>query len=104
MTEKDLIQITAELRAKGYDDDFYCQKKNILRNTEGLEFAPEQLKIKEVYRLEGSSDPDGMCVVFALEDIVDPTIRGIFIGPYGPMMTINDASIASRLQDDRPQH
>jgi hypothetical protein len=95
--EKSLIDITQELRKKGYGLNFTAQPNSKLSSDTGMEFKPEQLRIREVYRLEGESNPDDMCVVFGLESVDDESIRGVFIEAYGPKMTASQAAISTRL-------
>lgn len=97
MAERSLIDITQELRKKGFGLNFAAQQDSTLKSDTGLEFEPEQLRVKEVYRLEGESNPDDMCVVFGLESIEDESIRGVFIEAFGPMMTASQAAISKRL-------
>lgn len=101
MNEKNLVQITAELRAKGFDSDFESQQNSILRSSEGELFIPEAMKIKEMYRLEGSSDPENMCTVFGLESMKNPRVRGIYIERYSPTMSASGVALSKKLMDAR---
>lgn len=101
MNEKNLIQIIAELRTKGFDSDFESQQNSILRSSEGELFIPEAMKIIERYRLEGCSDQENMCTVFGLESLKNPRVRGIYIERYSPAISNPSDSLSKKLMDAR---
>lgn len=105
MPTQALSQLISRLDQEGYTD--VCRTED-----DGLHFmhghavyAPEDLQVDHVYRLEGTSAPDEQVVVFALRS-PDDRFRGTFSSPHGVDVDPLDADLMQRLNapadDDRP--
>jgi hypothetical protein len=70
-----------DLRARGYVDEFDFKDKYLFCNSKGVQFNPQELKITEVYRFEGASDPEDSSVVYAIESAAG--LKGVMIDAYG---------------------
>jgi len=70
-----------DLEARGFSANFELIGKTFQAVGSGKQFLPDDLTIVEHYRFEGSSDPEEMAVVYAIE-ARDGT-RGILVDAYG---------------------
>jgi hypothetical protein len=76
-----VTQALADLQARGYTDEFNFKDDYLFCNSNGVKFNPLELKITEVYRFEGASDPEDSSVVYAIESAGG--LRGVLIDAYG---------------------
>jgi hypothetical protein len=78
-----LVEAINGLKAKGYDKDFNIddEGKMYMKGSEDRHYAPEEIEVIEFHRLEGSSDPGDMSIVYALE--VGSGEKGILIDMFG---------------------
>jgi hypothetical protein len=76
-----VTQALADLQARGYTDDFDFKDDHLFCDSHGIRFNPLELKITEVYRFEGESDPEDNSVVYAIESAAG--LRGVLVDAYG---------------------
>jgi hypothetical protein len=76
-----VTQALADLRARGYTDEFDFKDEYLFCNEHGIKFNPQELHITEVYRFEGASDPEDSSVVYAIESASG--LKGVIIDAYG---------------------
>ncbi len=76
-----VTQALADLQARGYTDEFDFKDDHLFCNSHGIRFNPLELKITEVYRFEGESDPEDSSVVYAIESASG--LRGVLVDAYG---------------------
>ena len=76
-----VTQALADLRARGYTDEFDFKDEYLFCNEHGIRFNPQELQITEVYRFEGASDPEDSSVVYAIESASG--LKGVIIDAYG---------------------
>jgi hypothetical protein len=76
-----LTQAIADLRRRGYSEDFSLQSNWIICPAKNLEMHPENFTVEEYYRFEGMSNPDDSCVIFAIKS--KDGIKGILVDAYG---------------------
>jgi len=74
-------QALNDLRSRGYTDEFDFKDEYLFCNEKGVKFNPQELKITEVYRFEGESDPEDSSVVYAIESAAG--LKGVLIDAYG---------------------
>jgi hypothetical protein len=67
------------LKERGYTTDFNLEENCIVCNT--ARFDPDDFEITEIYRFEGSSNPDDEAVVYAIES--NKGDKGILVNAYG---------------------
>ena len=71
----------AALERRGYTADFLVDGDMVrIANTQ-RRYRPEDLRIRDYYRFEGTSDPDDMAVIYALE--AGDGTRGTLTDAYG---------------------
>lgn len=61
--------------------DFEYKKGVVLCKDTGESFAPEQLKINDIYRFEGDSNVDDMSILYFLESSTGT--KGIILDAFG---------------------
>lgn len=76
-----VTQALENLKARGYTDEFDFKDQYLFCNEKGIQFNPQELKITEVYRFEGASDPEDSSVVYAIESASG--LKGVLIDAYG---------------------
>ena len=57
----------AALRAKGYTEDFIIEERGMRSSGRDEVISPQDVTIMEYHRFEGTSNPDDMAVIYALE-------------------------------------
>ena len=96
MCAETLSQVVNRLNAAGYTDDFRAEPNGLRAVASGCTHTPESLRIDEVVRFEGVTDPDDEAIVFALHCRTHGT-RGTYVTAYGPQMSPLDAEMVRRL-------
>ncbi|MEO6521404.1 MAG: phosphoribosylpyrophosphate synthetase [Mucilaginibacter sp.] len=76
-----VTQALSNLKDRGYTDEFDFKDQYLFCNEKGIQFNPQELKITEVYRFEGASDPEDSSVVYAIESASG--LKGVLIDAYG---------------------
>jgi hypothetical protein len=96
----ELTDVLERLAAAGYVADFFA-RDGVLRCAdceEGLD--PANVRIDDVVRLEGDSDPDEELAVYALSE--GPCgRRGTYVVVYGPRVPDDDVVVERVLRDAR---
>lgn len=76
-------EITTLLSTDGYRGSFVLHDTDHLRDRpDGRLWSANEVVIRDVFRVEGQSDPDEMAVVYALETADGD--RGVIIDAFGP--------------------
>jgi hypothetical protein len=58
----------AHLEDEGYTDQFRVENKSLVSvNDSKIKYKPSDLKAVNFYRFEGTSDPDAMSIIYAIE-------------------------------------
>jgi hypothetical protein len=84
------------LRAAGYRDSFRPEAGRLRALAARRLYAPEELRVDELVRFEGPSDPGDEAILFALRS-EDGAVRGTFASGYGPSVDPADAEVVRRL-------
>jgi len=91
-----LSEAMARLRARGYLRDFSPVAGGRLRCGEcGTEFDAADVRIEEIVRFEGVSDPGDESILFALAGPFGH--KGLYSAAYGPNATPEDVSVVAAL-------
>lgn len=87
------------LTGRGYDDQFRAEGDGLRAVKADRSFDPRALRVDEVARFEGDSNPAEQTMVFALRS--SDGVRGTYTVAHGPEMAEADAKVV-RLLDDAP--
>ena len=91
-----LLDATRRLRANGFDVDFSATARGRLRCAAcGIEHDPESMRIVEVVRYEGASDPADETILLALS--CTGGRRGLYSAAFGPATAEADVAALQRL-------
>jgi hypothetical protein len=70
-----------DLARRGYQHDFNLSGAQQPDGALDMRRYPGRFRIHEVHRFEGASDPEDMCVVYAIES--DSGVKGVVVDAYG---------------------
>jgi hypothetical protein len=70
-----------ELDRRGFVEHFMLTNGGLLGLPSGKKFRPDEIKVSEVYRFEGISDPGDMSVLYALE--TRSGLHGTLVDAFG---------------------
>jgi hypothetical protein len=91
-----LLDATDRLRANGFEVDFSATPRGTLRCTAcGIEHDPESMRILEVVRYEGASDPADETILLALSCACGH--RGLYSAAFGHTTAEADVAALARL-------
>ncbi|MFH6968851.1 phosphoribosylpyrophosphate synthetase [Flavobacterium johnsoniae] len=76
-----LIDAIADLRKRGYTEDFEIQSGTLNCAASDLQLHPEHFNVDESYRFEGETNPDDSSVIYAIAS--NNGEKGILIDAYG---------------------
>jgi len=72
----------AHLEQEGYTEQFRVENKSLVSvNNASVKYAPKDVKGVNFYRFEGTSDPDDMSIVYAIETCDGK--KGTLVDAYG---------------------
>ncbi len=91
-----LTEALQELKLRGFTEEFSLEKSGAQSRETGKPFQPEEATVVEYHRFEGSSNPDDMSVVYALE--LNDGRKGTFIDAYGAYSNPFAADFIKRLR------
>lgn len=78
----DLQKCLTKLEEKGYNDQFRVEKKYLQSLTDKKKkYKPKDVKAANFYRFEGTSNPDDMSILYAIE--TSDGRKGTLIDAYG---------------------
>lgn len=87
------------LQRRGFSASFAAEDGRLRVAGSRRRLRPEQVSIRDVYRFEGTSDPDDMSVIYALE-ARDGT-RGVLVDAYGSYADPDVGAVLDRVPIDR---
>jgi hypothetical protein len=76
-----LATAVEDLARRGYTEEFIVDGGRLRARETGRTFEPEELVIREHHRFEGTSDPDDMSIVYAIESPSGD--RGTLVDAFG---------------------
>jgi len=76
-----LSEAVNHLRERGFDKHFRISEKGELVDNGETRYKPEQVKLVEFHRFEGTSDPADMSIVYAIE--TDTGEKGTVVDSFG---------------------
>jgi hypothetical protein len=81
MEKQTLAGVMKELAGRGFTEQFKPVAEGLLAVRSGQTFTPGEVMIREDCRFEGESDPDDMCIVYAIE--TRSGVRGTLADAFG---------------------
>jgi hypothetical protein len=91
-----LCEAIARLARAGFSDSFQAREGSLFALTAARLHAPEELRVREVVRFEGESDPGDAAVLFALGSR-DGRALGTLVAGYGTTADPETALALARL-------
>lgn len=95
-TPNTLSERIEELRKNGYTTDFNLEDEKISNNTTSLIYQVDQLHIDNVYRFEGTSNPDDNSILYAIT--ADDDVKGVLVDGFGVSGGQTSVKLARKLQ------
>lgn len=96
MAQDSLALSVRELAERGFTHSFRAVSGRLKDLQTGRLYDPEQLRVAEIRRFEGASDPDEQAALFALET-GDGDALGTYSVVFGPGTPAEDAAVLERL-------
>ena len=76
-----ITDATRHLNREGFTDRFEMEGEELKNLETGTVYGPDELKVLEMHRFEGMSNPSDMSVLFAVE--TTDGRRGVITSSYG---------------------
>jgi len=76
-----LTEALDDLRRRGYTEDFNLKPNCLECPVKQVELHPDDFEITEVYRFEGSTNPDDSSVLYAIAG--KDGLKGVLVDAYG---------------------
>jgi hypothetical protein len=93
-------ELLRDYAAAGYDAEMNVTREATVHCSAcGKDYAPRNIKLDSVRRMEGASDPDDMQVVVAL--LCQCGAKGAVVLGYGPNASAEDGDVFAGLHDHR---
>ena len=100
MPMETLSEAMNRLRADGYTESFRVEKGKLVASEADRAFEPDEVKVDEIQRFEGDSNPSDMAILFAIR-VPETDIRGVWSSSYGARMSPGSTKVARELETDR---
>lgn len=97
--EPTLANTVDRLTRAGYTDWFKTEADGLRAATAGCIHPPQALRVDEVVRFEGETNPDDEAIVFALV-CEEHGVKGTYTVPYGTEMPPADGEIVRQLHTE----
>ncbi len=96
MTLELLSQAQTRLAAAGFGDDLVVSGSRLRSVASGIEYTPATLRVAEIVRFEGESDPDDEAILLAISTPSGDPL-GTLTTPYGPAASSEQAEVLRHL-------
>ncbi len=80
-TMNTLSSLTETAVKKGYTENFQVSDGGLLAPSTEVCYLPQEVKIDNFYRFEGTSDPDDNAILYCLQ--TNDGVKGMLIDSYG---------------------
>lgn len=91
-----LSQAMNALKQKGFNHEFDFKNANLYNHFNKAEFTANQLKIVEVHRFEGVTNPSDSSILFAI--ICDDGSKGLLVDAYGMYADADKTEFMSKVE------
>jgi len=96
MAQESLAGSVRELAERGFRHSFRAISGRLKDLETGRLYDPERLRVAEVLRFEGASDPDEQAALFAIESEAGDAL-GTYSVVFGPAIPAEDAAVLEKL-------
>lgn len=86
------------LHERGYTDSFRVENGKLVATKADKAFQPEEVRVDEIVRFEGDTDPGDMAILFAIQ-VPGDAVRGTWSTSYGAEMPAGDSEVARELEN-----
>jgi len=93
-----LVEAIADLKKRGYSNDFNLHPEWIECPPMGLKLTPEEFHVDEVHRFEGATNPDDSAVLYAISST---QMKGVLVDAYGAYADSLSDEMIARLRIDK---
>lgn len=95
-TYQSLIDALADLKIRGYKEDFEVKHTCLYCDGLDLRINPGDFVVDETYRFEGNSNPDDNAVLYAISSAAG--VKGTLVDAYGAYAENMDFEMAQKLR------
>jgi hypothetical protein len=92
-----LVSCLNSLVAKGFSENYKVNDKGLKDLKSEKIYKPEEVKVLNFYRFEGSSDPGDESILYALE--TTDGHRGTLVDAYGPYADTKVTAFMQQVED-----
>lgn len=92
-----MLEVIEELKESGYTMEFFVNDGKIHDRDRSQYFEPENMKIDNIYRFEGQSDPEYMGILYAISD--NKGTKGYISNAYGPQANAETDEMIDKMED-----
>lgn len=78
-----VVEAITGLKGRGYELDFNISENHLACAEKDIRLHPDEFEIMEMYRFEGSTDPEDEDIVYAIRS-KDGHTKGILTSAFGP--------------------
>jgi len=99
---KSLSSCSNKMREMGYTEDFQVDKHGISKFGAGTKvYKPDEVRIVNFYRFEGSSDPGDNAILYVIE--TNDGVKGTLVDGYGASASDDVARFIVQVEDIQKQ-
>ena len=94
---KTLVSTLNRLIKKGYTEDYKVNYSGLMSLKTEKVYQPEQVKVVDFHRFEGSSDPGDESILYAIE--TDDGGKGTLVDSFGPDSDVHLTSFMQKVDE-----
>lgn len=91
-----LSQAMNALKERGFNHEFDFKNSNLYSHFNKAEFTANQLKIVEIHRFEGSTNPSDSSILYAI--LCDDGSKGLLVDAYGMYADTDKTEFMSKVE------
>jgi hypothetical protein len=92
-----LIDALADVKSRGYTEDFSLEPSCLYCGDLDLRLNPEEFHVDEFYRFEGDSNPEDSAVLYAISSSAG--VKGTLVDSYGMYAESMNLEMAQKLSN-----
>jgi len=99
---KTLVSSINSLVKKGYTEDYQVNDAGLASIKSGIVYQPEQVKVVDFYRFEGTSDPGDESILYAIE--TSDGGKGTLVDSFGPSADTKVSVFMQKVEEISKKH